>query len=247
LNIEYGTAYFTGQYQQDPINMTNAEISHKTFQYWKESDDQSRGGQQFKASNTIIAIDPAGEDRSGNGKTDNTAIVCVSQGSDNRIYIRDWSYGRWNTDNLIKELFRMQAKFKCSVKFETIGMQAKILEMVRKEMQLAGRFFSVIEVKSHGKGVTKNDRIRSTLIPYYENMRILHPKHMEGTYFEEELLRFPKAKHDDLIDSLEMAVSHFKLIDSEVVPDEEDFDGIDPIWDEMLEDVSEDRNTEFFN
>jgi phage terminase large subunit-like protein len=46
----------------------------------------------------------------------------------------------------------------------------------------------------------KNARIRSTLQPRYANMSVFHTNNMKE--LELELVKFPNAKHDDIIDSL---------------------------------------------
>ena len=49
---------------------------------------------------------------------------------------------------------------------------------------------------------TKETRIRG-LQPLYANQKVFHNKAMANTvYLEDELLRFPLGKHDDIIDAL---------------------------------------------
>ena len=77
-----------------------------------------------------------------------------------------------------------------------------ILE-IRKQMRIRDQFFVLDEITPMGE---KNARMKSVLQPRYSNHSVLHPN--SGVEeLELELLKFPNGKHDDLMDSLSMAVS----------------------------------------
>jgi phage terminase large subunit-like protein len=73
-------------------------------------------------------------------------------------------------------------------------------------MQRRGRFLPIYEINQHDK--SKDQRIRG-LQPVYMNKKVFHPKdHPVVPYLEEELLRFPRSRFDDLADMLSMTLDY---------------------------------------
>jgi phage terminase large subunit-like protein len=83
--------------------------------------------------------------------------------------------------------------------------------------------FRVFEMNPSGE---KNVRIKSILQTRYSLMTIYHKKY--GTNVDElelELLKFPNAKHDDMIDSLASAVNIASIEykpEAETIPTQDD-------------------------
>ena len=66
-------------------------------------------------------------------------------------------------------------------------------------MRLRGVFFPITELKRN-TNESKEFRIKA-LEPFYREGKYFHAAWMEGREMEQELLTFPKGKHDDLIDA----------------------------------------------
>ena len=87
---------------------------------------------------------------------------------------------------------------------EVVAYQKMLALEIRKQMNLRNVFFNLEEITPMGE---KEARIRTTLQPRYGNMSVFHdPNHPKTIELEMELLKFPNAKHDDIIDSLSGAV-----------------------------------------
>lgn len=71
---------------------------------------------------------------------------------------------------------------------------------IRNQMRIRDKFFMLEDVNPQGE---KEARIRSLIQPRYSTRTIVHPKNLPNVdALELELLKFPNAKHDDLIDAL---------------------------------------------
>lgn len=198
MTTEMGANYFSAQYQQNPVDVQNAELKRENFRYFRDAD-----GKKF--IKTIMAIDPAISEKQ---TADNSAICVVSEDEEGRFYRRAAKAERMNPNALVDSIFSIQGAFQCPVIIEALGFQKVLAENIRKEMSVRNQFFQLIEIPSRGE---KNARIRATLSPLYENFRIFHREEDRFSSFEDELLRFPKGQHDDEIDAFETAISHLRL------------------------------------
>lgn len=110
-----------------------------------------------------------------------------------------------NPDTLINNVFNTVIKWKPSyIWLEVVAYQKMLAFEIRKQMNTRNMFFNLIEVNPMWE---KNARIRTLLQPRYWNASVIHPKyHPKVKELELELLKFPNAKHDDIIDSLAWAI-----------------------------------------
>ena len=198
MTNEQGNSFFSAQYQQNPIDAEHAEFKREQFRYHEESEVTGQ-------CKTIIGVDPAISEKT---TADYSALSVVSRRvTDDLFFIRDIIHGRMNPDILVETIFALQSTYgETPVAIETIGFQKAFVSIIRKEQQARGVYFRIIELGNRGE---KEARIRTGLQPLYENFKISHPKKLAYTEYEDELLRFPKSRHDDLIDAVENAVSSF--------------------------------------
>ena len=184
---------FQSLYMWDPINEWGWDFKKDYFQYYEQVPENLK---------IYTFIDPAISQKQ---EADYTAIVTIWIDSNNRVFVLDILHDRMNPDELINVTFNTYLKWKPSyIWLETVQYQKMLAFEMRKQMNSRNIFFNLIEVNPMGE---KNARIRTLLQPRYSNASVLHPKyHLKTKDLELELLKFPNAKHDDIIDSLAWAL-----------------------------------------
>jgi len=195
MNEQKGSHFFSAQYQQEPLDMKNAEFKKEQFIYELDKDEYIVSG--------WIGGDIALSEKAD---SDWRSFVVVGKTNKGRFLILENYHSRKNSSDVIDDLFNLQKKWKYPVILETNGAQKYFANAVRKEMEHRKYFFFLEEVNLRGD---KNSRLRATLLPLFENKRIIFSKELEGGELQSELLRFPKSRHDDNMDALETAISAF--------------------------------------
>lgn len=191
LRREQGSYVFNSQYMMEPIDDSNATFKKSWIKYYDEEDLR---GKELK---TYTTIDPAGLAKAGTG--DYSAIVTCSVDEFNSIYVRETKYGYWNPKELIDEIFLTNEFYKpIRIGLEVVAFQRYLRFALQDEMRLRGDFLPLQELKTSTR-VSKELRIRG-LQPRFENGTIYMKRMMDE--LEEELLRFPLSKRDDVVDAL---------------------------------------------
>lgn len=174
-------------YQQNPVDEANQEFKREWLQYRTAEEVMAMRTRKFATIDSAL---------SKNAKSDFTGVT--------RNYVNDMN--EWHFDS---RRYRISSKQLIDLIFtlhgegmETIGIEegayfSAVEPFLKDEMDARGVYPNVVVLK-HG-GTMKETRIRG-LIPRYETKKIFH---IDGTCadLEEEYLRFPKAAHDDCIDS----------------------------------------------
>jgi predicted phage terminase large subunit-like protein len=146
--------------------------------------------------NTFMAIDPA---LSEADTADNTGIVVVDVDAQNQRYVRYAKRHRVNPTELIDLIFRLHAQFNTTaIGVEQIAYQKALLYFLDQEMRRRNTILPVEGIK-YPPTKSKQTRILS-LVPYFEYGRMLLNQGLQE--LEQELLEFPRGRHDDLIDAL---------------------------------------------
>lgn len=185
-----GSYIFANQYQNEIIPDDLQVFKQEWFRYYYELP---------KNKFTFAMIDPAiGQE----DHHDFTGVVVIDVDSDANWYIRVAKRGRYTPTEIIDLLFRINDQFKPKViGVESVAFQKAILYMASEEMKKRQRILPLKDVHP-GTNKTKEMRISGVLMPRYEWNRIFHSKGLED--LETELLLFPRAAHDDVIDCLSM-------------------------------------------
>ena len=187
--IEQGQAYlFYQEYQNDPVSEENRKFKIEKIRYYEESELRS------KNLKTFITIDRA---YSSDKTADFTGIVINRVDNENNWYIRSERF-KGTERELIEKIFDLKEFFKpIKIGIEQKAFEYTIKPALKDEMQRRNKFFTVEELRDGG--INKIKRIEG-LIPRFE---------METVYFlrsdtdiVDELIRFPRGAHDDLIDAL---------------------------------------------
>jgi len=196
--------FFQSQYQQDPINEWGWDFKKDMFSYADELEIEWRIGRM----DIVTFVDPAISQKQ---EADFTAIVTIWRDSvSNNIYVLEAKHLKTTPDEIINELFNTSDKYKAKWKSYRVGIEIvqyqKMLALeVKNQMRVRDKFFILDEINPQGEKVA---RIRSIIQPRYATRAIIHRNSCQNIWeLELELLKFPNAKHDDLIDSLASAVS----------------------------------------
>lgn len=189
---EQGWYHFSSQYMNDPVPEEDAEFKRTYFRYWDS--DTIKGKNLFK----FLAVDPA---LSMAKEADFTAMVVVGLDEYNDIYILDLVRRKMTPSDIINEMLRLAERWSLTdVGIEMVAYQKSLSYSLRDDLRFKRRPFHITELKPNER--TKDQRIKG-LQPLYENGKVYHDKvHSNNIYLEDELVRFPRSSHDDLIDAL---------------------------------------------
>lgn len=188
IQLELGLDRFACQYENEPISSENATFRPEWIKVYEG--DPPRG-------TSYILLDPAWtEKRDG----DRSAFVHLIVTPQNQIFVTEALAGRFNADKRLDVLWEWAVRLNPDViGIESTGFQKSVKWEWDKRMRSAGRWWVVRELKADN--TTKNSkeiRIKG-LAPIYANGDVFHaPGLLE---LEEELLHYPKMKHDDLLDA----------------------------------------------
>jgi predicted phage terminase large subunit-like protein len=186
--------HFSTQYLNNPIDPENADFKTE----WIKNYDLSSAN----PSSLYLTIDPA---ISLSRDADYSAFVVAGMFSDRRIRVVDAVHKRLVPSDLVDTIFALVKKWRLHrVGIETFAFQKTLKYDIQRKQRELGVFFSIDELgKRHsGRGeqiLSKEARIRR-LQPYFEQGLVELRSDMSD--LREELLAFPRGKHDDLIDAL---------------------------------------------
>ena len=196
---EKGPYEFSTQYLNDPVTPEDATFKREWFGYYEPTDAIG------KLFHTYITVDPA---ISMERDADFTAMVVTSIDQYGNIYIREVIRAKLTPRQIIDQLFRLAEQWHPNrIGVEDVAYQKALAYSIREEAAKRGRYLPIQEVRPGGR--TKDQRIQA-LQPLYAAGKVFHWKQMlNNNYFEDELLRFPRATHDDIIDALSYSLALF--------------------------------------
>lgn len=204
-----GVRDFAALYQQDPIASTGNVFSKDQFRYFALSDLNP------KDFTFAISVDPAFSSRD---ESDDVAIMTTAKHKlTGEIYVLDvfaapilpaqayeyiisacerWK-GEWTMDYL-------------SVEDVSISKDQQLfINGLDQKMRAENKFYTVLPFKPQGLG-KKEDRIKYSLDPMFTRHAIYFRSDDKGNKdwqkLEEQLLKFPASRRDDLSDALSQAV-----------------------------------------
>jgi len=214
IRKKLGPQVFNAEMMNSPIDTDSQEFSQSWFKTITRQEALAKNTRKF------ALIDSAMSKRSD---SDNTGISRVYVDQENKWYVSGKKY-KVNAKSLIDLLFQLHDEGMEAIGIETTAYTEGILPYFQEECRKRNSYPRIKELK-HG-GVQKETRIRG-LIPRYSNGDIYH---IEGECdaLENELLRFPKSHHDDVMDSLAYApqicakpyqTSHYQQEEEQLYPD----------------------------
>lgn len=182
-----GPYWFANQYQNEIIPEDLQNFKKHWFKYYETLPEKI---------NTFVFIDPA---ISQENQADFTGVVVVSIDIDGHWYVRQAQRYKITPTEIIGLIFRLNEMFKPMViGLETVAYQEALMYMMSEEMRRRNIVVPLHGVK-HGSNEAKGQRILG-MVPYFEGGFIYLSKGL--TVLEDELLKFPRGSHDDVLDAL---------------------------------------------
>ena len=186
IRKDIGLYEWSALYQGNPVDEETQEFKREWFKY-RTMDEVSK-----MRTRKFATIDTALTKRDTSDYTGITRNWVNEEGDWNIKTTRH----RMNSKEIIDTVFQLHEEG-----FEMIGIEEGAFTMaiqpfLAHEMSTKSIYPNIVMLK-HG-GVMKETRIRS-LIPRYQNGKIFH---IDSQELEDELVRFPKSRNDDAMDSL---------------------------------------------
>lgn len=188
-----GTMAWNSQYMQDPIWAENQEFKENMFKRYEEEELKGRNLRYYTICDPAI---------SQKREADNTVVLTIAKDLNGpNIYRIREDAGHFTPAQTVALIFKHTTDFHCDAYVETVGYQQALRYAIEEEQINKQKYFSVHEVKTR---TNKEVRIRG-LIPLYERGVIFH-KHTDEKY-EDELLTFPRGRHDDRVDAMSIGIN----------------------------------------
>lgn len=191
LKQNKGPVEFSSQYMNEPLPQESAKFKVAWFK--KVLEDELR----VRELNIFTMVDPAIGQRK---ESDKTAIVTIAVDQWNNWFIVNIIWDHMLPNEIIDHIFfNWEEHHPVKIGIELTAYQKSLQYALIDEMRRRNIFLPVVELKAER---SKAERIEG-LIPRYANGTIFH---LEQCPFredmEEQLMRFPVGKHDDIIDAL---------------------------------------------
>ena len=192
IKRKMGPYAFSSQYLNNPVSQADADFKKIWFKYYEQADIKGMDMNRYTFVDPAISMD---------AQADYSAIVTIGVDQYSNIYILDIVRERLKPDELINEIFRTyEIWHPLSIGVEQVGFQKTLRYTLKKEEEIRKKFLNIVELRPDGRN--KEQRIRG-LQPQYASGKVLHNRDLVyNIYLEDELLRFPRGKHDDQIDAL---------------------------------------------
>jgi phage terminase large subunit-like protein len=189
----HGSYIYSCFYNNEPIDEEEAIIKKSQIRYYETAPD---------GLNVFSACDPA---ISQGGLADQSAYVTVGVASTGDWYVLEARQEKSTVSEMIESLFIQNNQWRPLTScIETIGQAQGLLEPIHNEEERRKIYLPLLEIKALPQ-VTKEMRIRSILQPRFERGSVYIKRDM--VELEDQLLKFPRAKKDDLVDALSMIES----------------------------------------
>jgi len=204
MGAKMGSYLFSCLYMLNPIPSEDAIFKPNYFsKYFRINPDRTEltrdDGVVVPVGNCYMAIDGATEE----GKNDYSAITVGFLSHDDYLYIVETFHKQVDPVDFLDKMEELYNKWEC-IKFagQKSMVEKMLMSFLRKKLRDGKRYMS-FEPLGKNTGQNKEFLIKQ-LQPWYEGGWVWHNENMRGGALEEELLRFPKARHDDLADSTQM-------------------------------------------
>tara|TARA_R110001583_G_scaffold562_3_gene5118 strand:+ start:5051 stop:6529 length:1479 start_codon:yes stop_codon:yes gene_type:complete len=146
--------------------------------------------------NVFMGVDPASSVRK---TADYSVIMPVAVDENNNRYILQYYRQRATPMQLAESIIEYFKLFKpVKVRVESVGYQEMLREYLKQRCDEEKIFISGLEIKENPR-TSKSSRLE-TMQPYFAQKKMFMLKSMEE--LRDELLLYPRGKHDDLLDGL---------------------------------------------
>jgi len=146
--------------------------------------------------NIFMGVDPASSTKQ---TADFSTIVLVAVDEKNNRFVLPYYRKRATPMNLAESILNYFKIYKPSkTRIESVGYQEMLREYIRKRSEEENLFIPGLEIKENPR-TSKSSRLE-TMEPYFAQGKVYIKEDMED--LKNELLLYPRGKHDDLLDGL---------------------------------------------
>lgn len=182
---------YSQEYLNYPIDEASAYFKKEDFLTYDDDDIADKHLYYYSAVDFAI---------SDADRADYTVISTVGVDSENNMYVIDVRRGRWDSLEIIDEIFSVYKRYKPEIfTVEAGAIQKAIGPFLRKEMQNRGIFISLNEMVPIKD---KTSRARSIQARMRAGGVYFNKEASWYADLEQEMIQFPRSKHDDQVDSL---------------------------------------------
>lgn len=195
---------FFCQYYNNPTNKENVPFQKSWIRYYDDNEFAEKKKNMVFYTGIDLAI-------SESEKADFTSIITVGVDDKNSWYIADLDVGHWDTRDICEHIIWNYEKYNpIDVALETQGFQKAILYTLQDmTSERCMKPLPITEIKQTAER-PKEYRIKQ-LVGMFKNGKIHLPNiakyqanYPQWDEFMNEYTRFPKGRHDDVLDSLAM-------------------------------------------
>ena len=162
----------------------------------KDNNHYLENGKKEFSVNVFMGVDPASSVRK---TADYSVIMPIAVDENNNRYILQYYRQRATPMQLAESIIEYFKLFKpVKVRVESVGYQEMLREYLRQRCDEEKLFISGLEIKESPR-TSKSSRLE-TMQPYFAQKKMYMLKTMEE--LKDELLLYPRGKHDDLLDGL---------------------------------------------
>lgn len=241
-----GPAILAAQYLMNPIPPGSGLIESKDEIIWTPR--KVINEQLYPRLTLFAAVDLAGMDSAKSKSADNdySAITVGGFGTDGHLYVLECIHGRPSPEKVIEELFALVRRHPrlTQIKIEKEAHARVLLKWLRSEESKKG-FLPIMELQRDNQQ-SKQQKIRG-LQPWFKRGMIHFADDLPcKTAIINEIMRFPKFNHDDILDTLcDLMSNKDGRVAPQVMSQQQDHsrESADP-YDEFMQSVYGDPNQE---
>ena len=184
-------------FKEEYINYYKGKIVHEDgYAYLNLENLEGTEVKEKRAVNLFMGVDPA----SSTAQTaDYSTVVTLAIDKEGNRFVLPYYRNRATPMNLAESIINQFKIYKpTKTRIESVGYQEMLREYVRKRCEEEKIFISGLEIKERPRN-SKSSRLE-TLQPYFAQGKVYITKDM--IELRDELLLYPRGKHDDLLDGL---------------------------------------------
>lgn len=176
--------YYNGFIERDEQGLSNLVLTNVNGEEVEE----------IRPVNVFTGVDPASSTKKG---ADFSVIFNVAIDGDNNRFILPYYRKRATPLDLADAVINNFREYKSAkTRIESVGYQEMLRQYIKEKSEEMGLFIPGLEIKENPR-TSKSYRLES-LQPIFANGKVFIQPDMQA--FTDELLLYPRGKHDDLLD-----------------------------------------------